>query len=378
MKTAIRPISKRNYGIDLLRIVSMIMIVTLHVLKQGGILFASDPGTPNNTASWIMEALSIGAVNLYAMLSGFVGVNSTKTRFYKIASMWLQVEFYCIISTVIVYFVSGEPFDFVKFFNRISPVSTDKYWYFTAYFIMFFFTPFYNKLLSVLSSRQLKYLGAVIFIFSSLWPTVWQSDMMVTNSGYSFLWLSLLYILGGIAKKLNLHKKANRFLMIAIFIITMLLGAGFRFLSYNSGWAVSDYNLLMLYPSANVVVGAFCLLLAAAQTNIKSKACVKIIKALSPLTFGVYIIHTSEYMWDYVLKNAFEIYAQFDTILMILAVIGTVLGIYLGCSALDALRLALFRLLKVDEFTSNIENRIRLAVDRRADKKESAGYTNET
>lgn len=114
------------------------------------------------------------------------------------------------------------------------------------------------------------------------------------------------------------------------------------------------------------------------KTDIKAKIPIKIIKTLAPLTFGVYIIHTSEYMWGYVLKDAFESYNTIGTFFMLLAVVGTSLGIYLGCSALDALRLALFRLLKVDRFTSNMEIRIRSAVNRFAKKKESVSMTDET
>lgn len=371
METAVKSNSQRNYGIDLLRIVSMIMIVTLHVMRQGGVLVDSDDGTLTYKAAWIGEALCIGAVNLYAMISGFVGVNSTKTKFYKLATMWLQVEFYCIISTIIIYCVNDEPFDFARLMNRLSPVSTNVYWYFTSYFIMFFFIPLYNKLLSVLNNRQLKYLCAIIFIFSSLWPTIWQEDLMETNKGYSFLWLSLLYIIGGIAKKLELHKKANRFLMVAIFIISMLIGAGFRFLNDSYELEVAYDNMLISYYSINVLAGTFCLFLAAAKTEIHAKIPIKIIKTLSPLTFGVYIIHTSEYMWDYVLKDAFKSYSDMRAIYMILAVVGTVLGIYLGCSLIDALRLRLFKLLKVDKFTSSIESKIRGAIDKSVKEKES-------
>lgn len=377
METAIKANSKRNYGIDLLRIVSMIMIVTLHVIRQGGILYTTEIGTPNNTAAWIMEALCIGAVNLYAMISGFVGVNAKKTRFYKLITMWLQVEFYCVISTIIVYCVSKEPFDFARFMNRLLPFSTETYWYFTSYFIMFFFIPFYNKLLSVLSRRQLKYLGVIIFVFSSLWPTVWQSDLMHVNRGYSFLWLSLLYILGGIARKLELHKKANGAVMTVIFILLMLAGACFRFADENLGWSVTDSNLLICYYSVNVVAGTFCLLLAAAKMDIKRRAAIKVIEALSPLTFGVYIIHTSEYMWDYVLAGAFKSYADLGTFVMVLAVIGTALGIYLACSALDAVRLGLFKLIKAEKFSKSMELRIRAAANRIFDEKESVSQTNE-
>lgn len=355
----------RNYGIDLLRIISMIMIVTLHVLRQGGILSAAEDGSGSYKAAWFIEALCIGAVNLYAMISGFVGVNSKSARFYKLATMWLQVEFYCAILTVIIYCTGAEEFDFTRFFNRLCPVSTGTYWYFTAYFIMFFFTPLYNKLLNSLSGRQLKYLGWVIFVFSSLWPTIWQSDIMETNRGYSFLWLSLLYMLGGIANKLQLHKKVNRALMTALFIILTASGALFRFVSEEYELVVNDDNLLMSYYSANIVAGTFCLLLAAAKTQIKAKAPVSIIKTLSPLTFGVYIIHTGEYAWDYVIKDAFTAYSGMNILAFVPAVIGTSAAVYLICSAIDGVRLWLFKLVRVDRFTRSLESRVRNLLQRK-------------
>ena len=44
---------ERNYGIDLLRIVSMMMVVLLHVLGQGGILDGSDPLTVKSETAWL-------------------------------------------------------------------------------------------------------------------------------------------------------------------------------------------------------------------------------------------------------------------------------------------------------------------------------------
>lgn len=53
--------------------------------------------------------------------------------------------------------------------------------------------------------------------------------------------------------------------MTAIFVLLMLLGAGFKFLSENCGWEINDNNLLISYYSANVLAGTFCLFLAAAK-----------------------------------------------------------------------------------------------------------------
>ena len=68
---------ERNYGIDLLRIVSMMMVVLLHVLGQGGILDGSDPLTVKSETAWLLEIGAYSAVNIYAMISGYVGMGGS-------------------------------------------------------------------------------------------------------------------------------------------------------------------------------------------------------------------------------------------------------------------------------------------------------------
>lgn len=58
---------KRNYGLDLLRIISMCMVFTLHILGQGGILSAVTPYTVNYRVAWLLEICSFGAVNCYGL-----------------------------------------------------------------------------------------------------------------------------------------------------------------------------------------------------------------------------------------------------------------------------------------------------------------------
>ena len=63
----------RNYGIDLLRIISMVMIQILHILGNGGILNASIGAPVRNNVAWFLEIASYCAVNCYALISGYVG-----------------------------------------------------------------------------------------------------------------------------------------------------------------------------------------------------------------------------------------------------------------------------------------------------------------
>lgn len=58
---------KRNSSIELLRIICMIMIVTLHSLSGTGLLNTYKDFSLNGAIIWILEALSFVAVNCYVL-----------------------------------------------------------------------------------------------------------------------------------------------------------------------------------------------------------------------------------------------------------------------------------------------------------------------
>ena len=68
---------KRNYGIDLLRMLSMFMIVNLHVLGQGGAMVRIVGDEAGYYAAWFLETCAYCAVDCYGLISGYVGVNGS-------------------------------------------------------------------------------------------------------------------------------------------------------------------------------------------------------------------------------------------------------------------------------------------------------------
>ena len=65
----------RNYSLDLLRCIAMIMIVILHYLDKGHILTSlssEEAFAAKDYVAWFMEALAIVAVNLYMLMSGYL------------------------------------------------------------------------------------------------------------------------------------------------------------------------------------------------------------------------------------------------------------------------------------------------------------------
>ena len=88
-------IDTRNYGIDLLRIVSMIMILVLHICDIGGMLTFTDRDA-NDTVGYFFYAMSFCAVNCFALISGYVGYKS-KHKYANIIYLTLQVIFILLV-----------------------------------------------------------------------------------------------------------------------------------------------------------------------------------------------------------------------------------------------------------------------------------------
>lgn len=89
-------VKERNLGVDLLKIVSMLMIVTLHMLGHGRILENLPFMSHSYRAAWMLEIICYGAVNCYALISGFLLAHCNARKLF---GLWLQVMFYSLLVT---------------------------------------------------------------------------------------------------------------------------------------------------------------------------------------------------------------------------------------------------------------------------------------
>lgn len=113
----------RDYGIDLLRIVSMFLVCMLHVLGAGGVL-ENTTTSVNFQLAWFLETLAICAVNCYALISGYVGLNS-KHKYSGIVNLWLQVVFYCVLITAVFSHLQPEYMTSLVWQKAFSPLVWD-------------------------------------------------------------------------------------------------------------------------------------------------------------------------------------------------------------------------------------------------------------
>lgn len=321
----------RNYGIDLLRIISMLMVCLLHVLGVGGVLNSCAEGTASYTLLWLLNALSYGAVNLYALISGFVGIGS-EHKIKSIIKLWLQVFFYSVLICLAVYFIKPDIVSRAMIKNAFFPVCTGQYWYFTAYFLLFFASPLLNAGIRAMEEKSLRILLISGFFILCFLPRSFERDIFLSADGYSFLWLSYLYILGAYIKLYEPLKKVR-----GVYLVLMFFAFGALSLLPKL-FAGERYALwLISYMSPTVVLGSVCLF--SAFSKMKIRFCTKVIKFFSAGAFSVYLIHTHPVVFSFFLSGAFSSIGAGGAVLS--AVI-----IYIACTAIDLPRRLLFKLIK--------------------------------
>lgn len=360
--------AQRNYGLDLLRMFAMFLIAVLHILGQGGVLNAAFPDADKYDAAWLLEIGAYCAVNCYALISGYVGLNS-KFRYSGIIMIWLRVLFYTLSITAIFYFVmpqallNGENTKNMFFIisekwdNALFPVSTKQYWYFTAYFFCYFFTPILNKAVHTLERRQLK--RALIAIVGTISiPALYTgNDVFWTSRGYSAIWLIVLYLVGAYMKKYNSFSYIGKFTALYGYLACVVLTWNIKILLTENLPEFTRPNLLVSYTSPTIIASGIFLFIFFKNLNPPKFFC-KVIAFLSPLAFSVYIIHVHPLVWQHLMKDWFRPLADLPTPLMVVAVIGAALGLYLACSLIDLLRHYLFRLVRLQKLVFAAETGI--------------------
>lgn len=358
---------KRNYGIDFLRILSMLFVLLLHILKQGGILSALDKLSLGYNLAWFIEVCAYCAVNCYALISGFIGYGS-KHKYSNIINLYIQTAFYALLATGVFYVISPDEIGEKAFIKAVLPFGFNLYWYFTAYFCMFFFIPFMNKVLETCDKKQLTGLVVFSIIFFSIFPMIFEKDIFFTNNGYSVIWISILYMIGGYIRKYEIYKKISNLKCVVLYFAGVFITFGQKVIAEYvklklSGETVNE-GAFIKYTSPTMVLCAISLLCLFAKVNFKD-GMKKVTAIFSPFAFSVYLIHTAPFVWSKVMKNRFVMFADFNPFGMVVAVLVTAVSIFLLCSFIDFIRTQLFKLLKIKELSIKIESFVTKLFDKK-------------
>ncbi len=351
----------RNYGIDLLRLVSMFYIVALHILLQGGAMYATTIGSTTYYTAHYLEIVIYAGANIFALISGYVGVSEKEkpVRFASYLQLWLEVVFYG-IAAMIFYCLDGHAASLTAedAYGVFFPVFSGSYWYFSAYTGLFLFLPVLSAGIRSASRESLRNVFiAMILIFAFLGQLF---SWMGIGSGYSMLWLVILYILGAIMKKCDIGKRWKAIPAAAGIAVLSLIGCIWKLKKTEAefGPITIENGFLTKYTSIIVVMIAVLNVVIFANAKLPGWL-VHVTKFAAPASFAVYLINCQPLIWNNYFKNAFSSFGSMNPLLFLICVFGSALLFVTGAILIDRIRIALFELIHVKQFCAWIETKCR-------------------
>ena len=414
--------NERNLGIDLLRIVSMILIMLLHVLGQGGILKSAEVLSTNYDVAYFLEVLAYPSVAIFGMIMGYVGLNR-KHSLSGWVYVFLQVLFYTIITTLIFMFAGpfvvshlGSEAGIAKASDMLSassgfgtfvglseirkmftPVMTEQYWYITAYLGLYFFMDGINHVINTMPRAKCRVMLIASVLLFSVLPVTTSVDAYSLKYGCSIICVFLFYSIGAYVRKYDIGVSLSNLNLVLIYLLSILFTwfskIGIEtFIGYSED-APDRGNILINFHSPTVIIAGLMLLILFSRmkigkgatsskdmsasegisvsegesrsTSASEGAFAKMIRVLTPLTLGVYLSDTHPLIFTYLMDGRFSNLATGPVWKLIVCAILSAFVIYLVGIAIDAVRYFIFEVFhlrkKLKALENYLDNRLRKA-----------------
>ena len=318
----------RHPGIDMLRIVSMLMVCILHVNLWGSWGAVPFQHQPWSYLSWVgAESACLVAVNCYAMITGYVCITQ-EWRLVRYIRIAIHVAFYLLVIPVLYACCLGP---LPKIGNTLGTLFSyafpSGYWYVHAYTFLFVLIPFLNRFLAGLTVRQYGLLMLVLILLFPLLNIV--LGRVGYQDGYKAVWLVALYCAGGWVR---LHAPtASKPLLLGVYGCCIAGTFGMYVLCRHG----------MSYVSPPVVIASLALFWFFTSVRRVPTAVQPVIRLLAPLTFGVYLVQMHPAFW-HLAGRLTQRYIAANGWVILLPWVGGIL-LFGACAAVDYVRLRLFR-----------------------------------
>lgn len=329
-------LEKRNSSFELLRIVSMLLIVMHHYTIHGGFDFNSQ----FTFRMFFVQILQIGGkigVNLFVLISGYFLCKST-FKWEKIFKLEFQVLFYSIIIGVV--FLFFFPDLQIKILNCFFPLYSNMYWFYSAYLFLILLSPYINKLINSIEKKEFQNLLKIIIILWVVIPIIPKVDALSMSElgWFIFLYLCSAYIrLYGE----DFYQHIRTYFHIGVICYILLLGTvwGFDLLGlFNSRFK----TYFGYFGQMNSFFTFFCsvfIFIGFSKLKIRYNF---VINLIASTTFGIYLLHDNPFvrkiLWDDIFNNKDYLYTN----KIFLHSFITIMLVFIICVIIDLVRQYVF------------------------------------
>ena len=324
----------RNSNIEILRIISIVLIMAHHYVIHG----FNGASSPNLINQSLLGFLSIGGklgVTCFILISGYYMLYSTFTlkKFIKILA---EVWFYSVAIGLLCFLIFNIS-DFKVFIKIFIPIGSSEYWFVTNYLILMIFSPILNLIIKNIERIFLKKIILIAVIFWSILPTFFG----ITYAFDELLWFVILYLIAGYIRRYsNINKNnANKHFIVSFISYSIIIIFNIIFILLGN---FLESNTILNYSTHLSILNSPFVLLTAVELFsgfIRLKVInIKLINIISSTTLGIYLIHDNYLLRTFIWENIFKCNEIYNSNYLIVHFLISILLLFFVCFFIDLIR----------------------------------------
>ncbi len=273
---------------ELLRIVSMMMVLAVHIdgasvgLPDVSSAFFSD----RDVWRLAVESAVIVGVNCFTLISGYFGI---RLRVRSVVSFLFQCVFYAVGVATLAWIVNPFRYGFQYWMESWMVLTHTDLWYVPAYFMLMLLSPMLNAGAERMERRDFVLL-TLAFVVYNVWCG-WMWGGRFNPTGYTVVQLVMVYMIG---RSISMFRYSPSIRGAYVWFMVYVLAAMAVFAS--SVHLVS--SMAFAYNSPFVLIESVALFMAFINIDFYSG----IVNVIAKSAFAVYLVHKAPMIWDGWLK----------------------------------------------------------------------------
>ncbi len=290
--------TERQSNFELLRILSMFLIVLSHYLAHGA-EFSYGDASIQNFFRVMFGGGGVGVV-CFILISAYFLTGEEKIKPQKAVFIWFCMFAFSFSIGLYQYF-SDPAYGKDNLVGSALPITSERWWFASTYLIMYLFVPYINVFLNNVERKKLEVLLIIMFVLWGLLP-------MVTDKSYGESQLLLfvcLYILVAYVKRYPLQneKDTGVFLLLFGFVLSVIQ----ILYLWHLGEKNDDYwyraNSITMWQELPQMMQGAGLFLIFKNIRVKQNAVCNVIAAV---TFQIYLFSDHPFIRDLLWKKYFD------------------------------------------------------------------------
>ena len=296
----------RNSSFELLRVVSIFLIVMCHVCA---LLDYESASFGNQLIVDGIRAVGSVAVSCFVLISGYFSI---KFKWDKFISLIVLTTIYCTMVAAFRY--NNNPIELVKAFLTVPSYSL---WFIACYLILMLLAPYINLFTDSLDSKDFTRLIVILVIIFSVLPTLTirgaTNDIVLRQGGKNLVYMLFLYIVGRYVKLQN-DRLYNKYYLLGGYLGSTIVAFVLNLLASN--YLNRHFVIFTFDCSPLTLFSSLCVFYIFKSWDFQSK----VVNWFSASVFAFYLLSDIYYFFDskYIHLSSFSADNSFVLYMMLL------------------------------------------------------------